>query len=233
MSIFGVIKSDDKVFTGDKIRFDFSQSFVTPDVSFATTLAFQASFDGGVTYLDCSSKKYIDYIYSTAGTKTVTLKLKDSAANESTFTKTVTCIDLTAANLFSKDNDLYQFEPEIDNILPKKWSSWNMIHKQAQEWIIDWLDEQGIYKSDESLYTAADIIDSQQVKQLSIYKTLEIIYEGNSNVVGDIYSIKRDKYRALVVEKSNRAYLRLDYDGDGVQENTERVNMMCGTLTRG
>jgi hypothetical protein len=108
-----------------------------------------------------------------------------------------------------------------------------MTHKQAQEWIIDWLDEQGIYKSDESLYTAADIIDSQQVKQLSIYKTLEIIYEGNSNVVGDVFSIKRDKYRALVVEKSNRAYLRLDYDGDGVQENSERVNMMCGTLTRG
>lgn len=233
MSIFGVIKSDDSVFTGDKIRFDFSQSFTTPDVSFATTLSFQASFDGGVTYLDCSSKKYIDYIYSTAGTKTVTLKLKDSAANEEIFTKTVTCLDLTTANLFSKDNDLYQFEPEIDSYLPKKWSSWNMIHKQAQEWIIDWLDEQGIYKSDESLYTAADIIDSQQVKQLSIYKALEIIFEGNSNVAGDIFSIKRDKYRALVVEKSNRAYLRLDYDGDGVQENSERVNMMCGTLTRG
>ena len=28
---FGVVKCDDNVFTGDKIRFDVSESFVTPD----------------------------------------------------------------------------------------------------------------------------------------------------------------------------------------------------------
>jgi hypothetical protein len=235
MAIFGVIKSDDRVFTGDKIRFDFSQSFTTPDVSFATSGAYLVSFDG-TTFIDCSAKKYIDYIFTTAGAKTITLKLTDNTPVTpviQTFTKVITSIDITLAKLFSKDNDLYQFEPDIDAYLPKKWSSWNMIHRQAQEWIIDWLDEQGIYKSDESLYTAADIIDSQQVKQLSIYKTLEIIFEGNSNVAGDIFSIKRDKYKALVVEKSNRAYLRLDYDGDGVQDSSERVNMVSGTLTRG
>ena len=235
MALFGIIKSDDRVYTGDKIRYDFSQSFVTPDKSFAATGSHQVSFDAGATYIDVTAKKYVDYIYTTAGTKTVTLKLTDASVAPviQTFTKSVVCLDLTMANLFSKDNDLYQFEPDIDAYLPKKYSSWNMIHRQAQEWIIDQLDEQGIYKSDESLYVAADIIDSQQVKQLSIYKTLEIIFEGNSNIAGDIFSIKRDKYRALVVEKSNRAYLRLDYDGDGIQDVSERVNMTSGTLTRG
>lgn len=236
MAIFGIIKSDDKVFTGDKIRYDFSQSFVTPDTGFAATGSHQVSFDSGVTYIDISAKKYVDYIYTSAGTKIVTLKLTDSTAITpviQTFTKSIVCLDLTTAKLFSKDNDLYQFEPDIDAYLPKKYSSWNMIHKQAQEWIVDWLDEQGIYKSDESLYVAADIINSQQVKQLSIYKVLEIIFEGNSNIAGDIFSIKRDKYRALVVEKSNRSYLRLDYDGDGIQDVSERVNMVSGTLTRG
>lgn len=233
LSLFGVIKSDDNVFTGDKIRFDFRQSFLTPDVIFSTTLSHQVSFDAGATYLDVTSNKYIDYMYSTSGSKTVTLKLKTSTAVEQTFTKIITVLDITTAALFSKDHDLYQFEPEIDQYLPKKWSSWNMIHKQAQEWIIDWLDEAAIYKYDGSKFAVADIGDSQQVKQLSIYKVLEIIFEGNSNIVGDLFSIKRDKYKALAQQKMSRANLRLDYDDSGVVDTNERINLVSGTLIRG
>lgn len=236
MALFGVIKSDDKVFTGDKIRIDFGQSFTTPDVAFSSTLSHQVSFDGGSTYIDVTAKKYIDYIYSTAGTKTITLKLKDNVTptpNESTFTKSITVLDITLQDLFATDSDLYKFEPEIDAYLPKKWSGWNLIHLQVQEWIMDWLDESKIWDVNGAKLTVAAIVDNQQVKQLAIYKALEFIFEGNSNVVGDLFSIKRDKYKALAMQKMTRGALKLDLDGDAAASVGEGVDLFTGSLIRG
>lgn len=232
MSIFGVIKSDDKVFTGDKLRIDVSQSFLAPALTFAT-VSHQISVDGGVTYYDVSAKKYVDWMFTTAGTKTITLKLSTTQPAFQTFTKQVTVLDLTAQSLFSKDSDLYKFEPEIDQYLPKKWSSWNLIHLQAQEWIIDWLDEAGLRNDKNEKYTVADLLDKQQVKQLSIYKVLEFIFEGNSNIVGDLFSIKRDKYQSLANDKLARSNILLDINDNGVADVSDIKDLFSIDLKRG
>lgn len=232
MSIFGVIKCDNKVFTGDKLRVDVSESFLAPSLTFATT-SHEVSFDSGTTWYNVTSTKKIDWMFTTSGSKTVSLRLSNTVPANATFTKTVTCLDITTQGLFSTDSDLYKFEPEIDNYLPKKWSSWNLIHLQAQEWIIDWLDESRIYKYTGAKYTVADIMDVQQVKQLSIYKTLEFIFEGNSNIAGDIFSLKRDKYKALALAKLSRGALNLDFDDDNVAGINERKDLFTSTLERG
>jgi hypothetical protein len=232
MSIFGVIKCDNKVFTGDKLRIDASESFLAPGLTFAAT-SHQISVDAGVTWYNVSSTKRVDWLFTTAGEKTISLKLTTTTPTTATFTKTVTVLDVTTAALFSNDSDLYKFEPEIDQYLPKKWSSWNLVHLQAQEWIIDWLDESRIYKYTGAKYVVADIMDVQQVKQLSIYKALEFIFEGNSNIVGDLFSIKRDKYKSLAAAKLTRSALNLDYDDDGIAGTNERTNLFTGTLSRG
>jgi len=232
MSVFGVLKSDDKVFTGDKIRFDASQSYVTSNDAFHATVSHEISFDLGVTWINISTAKKIDFGWTTSGAKEVRLRVTSTAETQ-TVTKTITVLNLTTQALFSNDSDLYRFEPEIDQYLPKKWSSWNLIHLQTQEWIIDWLDESRIYKADGSKFAVADFGDSQQVKQLSIYKTLELIFEGNSNIAGDLFSLKRDKYKAMAFEKLNRSSLRLDYNDDGVIGVNEKIDLFSGELTRG
>lgn len=232
MSIFGIIKSDDKVFTGDKLRIDASQSFLAPALVFAA-VSHEVSVDAGVTWFDISAKKYVDWIFSTAGTKTIQLRISTTQPASQVFTKTVTVMDLTAQNLFSKDSDLYRLEPEIDNYLPKKWSSWNLIHLQAQEWIMDLLDEKGLRNDKGLKYVVADVMDKQQVKQLSLYKVLEFIFEGNSNIVGDLYSIKRDKYQSLANDKAARSNLALDSNDNDLQDTYESTDLFSVDLKRG
>lgn len=231
MSIFGVIKTDDKVFTGDQLRIDVSSSFLAPGLSFGT-ISHEISIDEGVTWFNVSAKKSADWIFSTAGEQIITLRLTTSTAATQTFTKTVTVLDLTAQKLFSLDSDLYIIEPEIDQYLPKRWSSWNLVHLKAQEYIIDWLDEKKIFKRDGTKYGVNDILDLQEVKQWSTYKVLEFIYEGNSNIVGDISSIKRDKYRAMSDEKASRSQLSLNYSGD-VEDTTQRTDLFSVQVVRG
>lgn len=229
--IFGIIKSDDKVFTGDNLRVDVSKSFLAPGLTIAT-VGLEVSFDSGVTWFDVTAKKYIDWIFSTAGAKTIQLRMTTTAPSTQTFTKTVDCLDLTAQSLFSNDSDLYQYETEIDQYLPKKWSSWNLIHLQAQEWIMDWLDQKRIYNENNVKYVVADLLDKQEVKQLSVAKVLELIFESNINIPGDLFTQKRDKYKELVADKAARSTVTLDYNDNGTSEEGERTDIMSVQVFR-
>lgn len=231
MSIFGVIKSDDKVFTGDQIRIDVSGSFLAPALVYAT-VSHEVSFDSQVTWYNITSKKIVDWIFTTAGVRTIHLRLSTTQPASQVFQKDITVLDLTAQKLFSLDSDLYIIEPEIDQYLPKRWTSWNLVHLKAQEYIIDWLSEKKMTKRDGTKYAVADLLDLQEVKQWSVYKTLEFIYEGNSNIVGDLYSIKRDKYRELANEKASRSQLSLNFNGD-LTDTTQKVELNSINLVRG
>jgi hypothetical protein len=107
-----------------------------------------------------------------------------------------------------------------------------MIHKAAQSWIIDWLDEKRIYNQSGEKYSAKDIMDKQQVKQLSSYKALEFIFAGNSSVVGDLFSMKRDKYRELSSEKASRSQLSLDFNKNEIKDEWERTDLFSVTVNR-
>lgn len=231
MSIFGVIKSDDQVFTGDKLRIDVSGSFLAPDLTFAT-ISHEISVDAGVTWYNISAKKNIDWLFTTAGTKTISVRISTTEPASQVFTKDITVLNLATASLFSTDSDLYIHEPEIDQYRPKKWSSWNMIHLMAQTWIIDFLDEKGIFAEDGSKYTVADIMDKEQVKQLSTYKALQFIFEGNSNVGGDLFSIKAAEYNKLANAKASRSQLSLDFNKDTVSTVSERTNLQTILVKR-
>jgi hypothetical protein len=231
MSIFGIIKSDDQVYAGDKIQINFDESFLSPALTFALA-SHEVSFDSGVTWIDVSTNKLIDWIFQTSGTISVQLRLNTTEPASQIFSKQIDVLDLSVANLFSTDADIKKYEPEIDLYLPKKWSSWNMIHKAAQSWIIDWLDEKRIYNQSGEKYSAKDIMDKQQVKQLSSYKALEFIFAGNSSVVGDLFSMKRDKYRELSSEKASRSQLSLDFNKNEIKDEWERTDLFSVTVNR-
>lgn len=232
MSIFGIIKADEKVFTGDKIRIDASESFIAPDLTLAT-ISHEISVDAGVTWYNITAKKYVDWIFTTSGTKTITLRINTTLPSSQTFTKDITVLNLATQGLFSSDFDLYAYEPDLDKYRPKNWSSWNVVHLRAQEWIVDFLDEKGIFAEDGSKYTASDIMDKQQAKQLSTFKALQFIFEGNSNVGGDLFSIKAAKYEQLANTKASRSQLSLDFNKDTVSTVTEKTNLHTILVRRG
>ena len=230
--MFGIIKCDERVFTGDKLFIDVSKSFVPAGSSFHPTLSHEISMDSGVTWIDVTATKSLSWIFSSAGAKIITLRLTDSLSAQLTFPKTIQCLDLTAQKLFSNDSNLYPYETEIDQYLPKKWSSWNLVHLQSQEWIMDWLDEMGMTDNEGEKYIVADLLDSDQVKQLSCVKTLELIYESNINIPGDLYTQKRDKYQKMVSERSSRSYLKLDANKDGLSDLGDRQRLNSVGLYR-
>lgn len=231
MSLFGIIKCDDKVFTGDKLRVDASDSFFAPDQTPAT-VSHEISVDG-VTWYNVTQKKMIDWLFMTAGNKTISLRLNSTTTNQ-VFTKSVQVINLPTANLLSLDSDLYQYETDIDKYLPKKWSSWNLVHMASRDWIVDWLDEKRIFNIDGKKYEASDLLDKQQVKQLSVYKTLQFIFESNSNVDGDVFSQKALKYREMANTKCSRSQLKLDYNDDAVDnDEQERTDLLTVQVRRG
>lgn len=207
--IFGIIKSDDKVFTGDSILIDVSKSFLAPNVAFTPNNSHEISVDEGVTWYDISSKKQVNWLFSTHGVKTITLRLNTVSNGSQTFTKTIEVLNITTANLFSKDNDLYSYEPDIDNLMPKHWSSWNMVHLEAQSQIVQWLDRKNIRKTDGTQYVVSDFANIKQVREWSQALVLSLIYEGNSNQLNDVFKEKAITYRNLVSEKMQLAHIEL------------------------
>jgi hypothetical protein len=229
--IFPIIKSEDKVFINDKISFDFQKSFLTPDESFASPTSHEASFDAGATWIDCTSKKSIDYIFATPGAKIVQLRITANSGTEEV-SKTVTALDYVTQKLFSTDTDLYRYEPEIDNLMPKKWSSWNLVHLEAQKNFIDWLDEKRIYNERGEKYAVADLTDLEQVRQYSIFRTLEIIYAGTFSVSGDVFKDKFTKYQTMANDKLAKSTISLDFNKNGNADLNERTDLHTVSIGR-
>lgn len=231
MDIFPILKSDDVVFTGDKIRFAADESFLAPGIVFAA-ISHEISTDGGITWYNITAKKYVDWIFTTSGVKTISLRINTTLSNQ-VITKNVAVLDLTTQKLFSKDNDLYSYETDIDQYLPKKWSSWNLVHLNAQKFIVDWLDEKGLFSVDGKKYTKDDITDVSQVRQFSVFKTLEFIFDSNIKIVDDYFTLKRDHYRRLADEKSAKSQLALDYNKDTINnDEIERTNLFSVVIKR-
>jgi hypothetical protein len=230
MAIFGKINSDAYVFTGDKIRITASV-ILSPDLALHATKNLELSFDSGTTWFDVTTKRYLDWIYSAAGNKTVKLKVTTTTGEE-IFTKSVEVLDLTTATLFSTDNDLYALEPEIDQYLPKKWDSWNYLHLEAQKQIVQWLDDKGILNENREKYTVASIMDITQVREFSVNKVLGMIFRTSSNQVGDLFSVKATYYEEQANLKAAKAQIRLDYNDNGVADDGEMTNLFVVNVIR-
>ncbi len=208
--IFGIIKSDDEVFKGDKIRFNVEESFVNNG---EVIESMEVSIDEGISYIEVKNKKYIDFILTDVGDKIITLNINPETGSPQTFTKTIKVLDYEDIPLFSKDNDLYAHEPEIDRHLPSKWSAWTLIHYEAQKKIVQWLDFKGIRKKDGSKYVAQDIVDIKEVREWSTFLVLMMIFRGNSNQLNDIFDQKATQYENMVEQKAALAHISLSDSG--------------------
>jgi PKD repeat protein len=221
--IFPILKSDSVVQVMDKIRFDASASFVNGDPVDTYEI------DAGDGYVDVTTDKVLDWAYTTEGTKTVTLRLTRDLDVEMVV-KQITVLTAAEDRLFSSDKDLVAHEANIFDYLPKGFSSFNHVHRSAQQLILDSLSQRGYYTDTGVPLNKNDLFNVDEVKQWSKFLVLSMIFSNAQNEVGDFFSQKAQTYKDLSERSASRAFITLDLEQSGSPEQV--ISLTSGRLVR-
>lgn len=227
--IFPNLQLEGTVQTDDKTRLDGTTTFITQDEATITLVEIEPEASAG--FIAVTSDKFLDWQYTTDGTKTVTIRV---TTDGSPVTASKTLEVLTPANdkLFSSDAELVEHEGDILGYLRPGRASFLDKHRAAQDRILGWLDEHRIHDTSGDRLTKADVVDTAEVNDWSKFLTLQIIFESISNAVDDIFSEKARKYGLLVEQARNRAVLRLDRNNDGTIDDGEHQDNFSYRLVR-
>jgi hypothetical protein len=76
-------------------------------------------------------------------------------------------------------------------------------------------------------------IAENDLKRLSVYWSLEIIFGGLSNKPDDVFAAKEKQYRGSRKElQADRSRIRADFNKDGTQQVNEQFQMRSIRLSR-
>jgi hypothetical protein len=174
---------------------------------------------------------YLDWQYTTAGVKTVTLEVTTNSTPE-IFTATIEAVSESDDKLFSSDKDLMAIEPDILKWIPVGRNSFLNVHRASQKMILDWLDSIRIWRYDGTKLTKADLSLTDDLNQLSIYTTLELIFMGISNKTDDVFLQKAREYRSKALDVKQRGRIQADFNGNGTLDDVEGADMRSFNLFR-
>lgn len=238
MAIFGIIECDLVVQENEKIKIDCSKSFITQDEDPVTMVEIEPYSGSGFinvtpTPANAVASYYLDYIYSSAGSKVISLRITTDGAPV-TVTKTITVITALVDSLFSSDNDLRAIEVDIMKWLPKGKSTWNFVHRKVQEKILTELYKSQIMANNNVKLTATEVIDKAEVREWATYLALSIIFYSISNSVDDIFVRKAMAYGKQASEYMNYSMnvLALDYNKDGNLTSAEKLDFRSASMVR-
>ena len=233
MAIFGVLSTESVVQVGDKTRLSGIKTFITQDEAPVTLVEIQAEAAAG--FIDVTNDDqdlwFLDWIYSTAGSKTVSLRITTDGAPQ-TFTHILTSITEADDKLFSTDQELAMIEPEVLKYVPKGKASFKYVHRQCQSEILEHLYTNGYVKTDNTRITKDEVIRIEEVSYWSRFMALRYIYRQLSNAVDDIYDQKSKRYENDEHKWRHKAILKLDFNGDGTQGEYESANLTSKRLVR-
>jgi len=237
MAIFGNIELESIVQTNDKTRINCTKTFISKDETPITLCRIKPEATESFIQVSLTSVNakdfYLDWEYQTDGVKTVTLEITNGVVPVvTTFTKQITVITAANDKLLSSDQDLSSLEPDVLKWVPQGKNSFLNVHRNAQALILDWLDSIRVWKDDGSKLTKDDLSYSDDLHQLSIYITLELIYMGISNKVDDVFLSKAREYRNKAVDLKNRGRIQADYDGSGTLDTAEDRDMRSFNMVR-
>jgi hypothetical protein len=224
--IFPILKNDSQVQVGDKIRLDASGSFISNG---DPVEMYEIEPDTGAGFINVTTDRLLDWAYSTSGTKTVTLRLTRDLEVEET-EKEILVLTQAEDRLFSSDKDLIAHEANIFDYLPKGFSSFNHVHRSAQQLILDSLSQRGYYTDVGAPLTKNDLFNIDEVKQWSKFLVLSMIFSNAQNEVGDFFSQKAQTYKDLSERSASRAFITLDPEQSGSPEQV--ISLTFGRLVR-
>lgn len=224
MAIFPKLIHDDVVAVEDSIRLDATQTFTSKDEGAISLVEIEPEAgDGFISVFDTKPKNwFLDWQY-TGVSRTVVVSVRvttDGGPVTSTFSLRV----LTELDdyLFSTDNDLVSKEEDILKWLSAGRTSFKYKHRQVQTMVMEDFNERGVVDFDNEKLTTASIVDIEEVRQWAFNMVLSLIFNDNSNVVGDIFSVKADDYMSDALTHKHRAFFRLDLNNDGTIDKGER-----------
>ncbi len=227
MAIFHKIISEDVVQVDDKTRIDVSKSFVSPDE--AAISLYEVDPGDGSGFIDVTTNRYLDWQYSADGAITITSRITTDGA-PTTKTQTISIVTEVDDKLFSNDKDLVEEEDDILDYVRDGRNSFLDKHRLAQELILDDLNDANIRDSKGDRLTKDAVVDIKEVHEWSKYLTLMIIFDNQSNVVGDIFDEKARMYESKMLRAKSNGFLRLDRTGDGLDK--QLVDTTAGDLNR-
>lgn len=230
MAVFPILEVEPVVQVGDKTRLNGLKSFISPvDGDFDLIRIKPTAASNWIT----ASAGYIDWVYSASGTVTVTLYVQTNCPYASAeVEKDISVVTEAQDYLFSTDQDLRLHEPEILKWVVDGRSSFLDMHRRAQVLIMKWLDKEGYVDVNGNPFTKDAIVDIEEVKAWSTYLVLKLIFEGLSNAVDDVFSVKAKYYAGKMQEYRKKSLLRIDINGDGEAENTEGIEPAYGFIAR-
>ena len=90
--------------------------------------------------------------------------------------------------------------------------------------ILAYFDEEGLVNDDGTKITEAQVTDLSEVKELSIFKTLRLIFESISNAPDDYFMKKSVHWGKYERQAQLRCVTRIDFDKDGNTDSAARDN---------
>lgn len=237
MAIFPRLRFETTVQELDKTRLDASVSFISKDESAVTLVEIEPNTGDGfrdITGTSTPPKQsdwYFDWVYGTAGTKTVSVRITtDGAPVVETFD--IEVVDEATDYLFSSDVDLIGYEKDILKFIRPGRDTWKDFHRKARDLIVKFFDDKGYIKTDGTRLTKDDFKDLDEVRQWSAALTLSLIFQNISNAVDDIFQTKAKFYDSKAMDYRSKSVFRLDLDGSGTVEYGEQVNPTSVRLLR-
>lgn len=227
--IFPVLELEQVVQVDDKTRLNAKKTYATPDEADISLIEIEP--ETGAGFFDVTTDRVLDYQYSTDGAKTVSLRVTTDGAPE-TLTRTLNIVTAADDKLFSTDAELLPYEPNILDWVRSGRNSFLDVHRAAQDRIISYLDEHKIWDVNGNRLTKDAVVDIEEVNDWSKFLTLELIFEGLSNAIDDIFAQKKLRYSKMRQDAQNRAAIRLDRDGDGSLDDERILNLRSVALKR-
>lgn len=236
--IFPLLETEPIVQIGDKTRISASKTFTADEAAISLV---EIEPEVGVGFIDVSgspvlAKNWVlDWAYATGGTKAITLRVTTDGA-PTTFSKTVSVLTSAEDNLWSNDSDLIIHEPDIMKWVKSGRASFLDYHRMAQTRILEWLDNLKLWNKDGAAFTKADITQAiavEDLKRISTYWALELIFAGISNKTDDVFFQKQKTYGSLRKDlQGERSRIRADFNQDGEIDDFEQVNIKSMRLYR-
>ncbi len=235
MAIYPALINESIVQASDLTRLDASRTSVTPGEVEISKLEIQPETDtdpmadpDAAVWFDVTNQKYLDWEYATDGEKTVTVRVATDG-DPVEITRTLLVITEADDNLLSSDEELRTFEHSVQDYLPAGRNTFKNIHRQCQKLIIDHINENGTRDSANALITPAAIVHTQQFRKWATFLALQIIFEGLSNEVDDVFHKKSENYGSLAFKASQLAIISLDLNGDG-KDDADNESVSFGSI---
>lgn len=244
--IFPNINCDLIVQQDDKFRISAQRSYKTADEAAISKIEIEA--DTGLGFIDVTGdltkpypekKWFLDYQHATNGTKTISVKVTVGTglgATSATSTLDIMVVTEIADNLFATDDNLKEIQEDVYNLLPDGRATFKYKHRAAQNFILDWLWNNGYFKTTPTEgptpYVKADVIDKEFISDWATYVCLRMIYNSASNQAADIFKTKSNEYLEYEVLAREKFLIKLDGNNDGNLDELEGAAITSRRLIR-